>query len=131
MCDLRGSLHLVMGERCRRDRYKRKGLGAAACGSARVWLTNEGSHGEDPAAIVAELRFGLLGAAAHVGTVLDRGTAISAAIAAAGPGDVVLVVGRGHETRLQDGLDPGSAVHFDDVEVASRALADTTAAQAS
>ena len=131
LCDARGCVHLVLGARGRRDRYKRQGLGAAARGADRVWLTNEGSHGEDPAVIIAELRVGLLGAAAHVGTVLDRGTAISAAIAAAAPGDVVLVVGRGHETWLQDGLDPRSAVHFDDVEVASRALADTTAAQAS
>jgi UDP-N-acetylmuramoyl-L-alanyl-D-glutamate--2,6-diaminopimelate ligase len=124
-------VHLVLGARGRRDRYKRQGLGTAARGADRVWLTNEGSHGEDPAAIVAELRVGLFGTSAPVRTVLDRRTAIASAVATAGPGDVVLIVGRGHETRLQDGIDPGSAVHFDDAEVASQALEDTTAAQAS
>ncbi len=131
LCTPRGSVHLVLGARGRRARYPGPGLGAAARGAYRVWLTNEGSHGEDPAAIVAELRVGLFGTSAPVRTVLDRRTAIASAVATAGPGDVVLIVGRGHETRLQDGIDPGSAVHFDDAEVASQALEDTTAAQAS
>ena len=38
---------------------------------------------------------------------------------AAGPRDVVLVVGRGHETRMQD---DGAPVHLDDAEVAREAL---------
>ena len=117
-----GRLHLVLGARGRRDRYKRQGLGTAARAADEVWLTNEGSHGEDPAAIVAELRTGLLGADTTVRTVLDRYEAITSAVATASPGDVVLVVGRGHETRLQDGLDPRTAVHFDDTEVARGAL---------
>ncbi|SDF20647.1 UDP-N-acetylmuramoylalanyl-D-glutamate--2,6-diaminopimelate ligase [Blastococcus fimeti] len=116
-----GRVHLVLGARGRRDRYKRQGLGAAARAADAVWLTNEGSHGEDPAAIVADLRLGLLGGLSEVRTVLDRGTAIHHAVAAAGPGDVVLIVGRGHETRLQDTVDPRGAVHFDDAEVARAA----------
>ena len=87
-----------------------------------MWLTNEGSHGEDPVAIVAELRTGLLGADATVRTVLDRYEAITSAVSSARPGDVVLIVGRGHETRLQDTADPRGAVHFDDTEVARAAL---------
>ncbi|SNS64832.1 UDP-N-acetylmuramoylalanyl-D-glutamate--2,6-diaminopimelate ligase [Geodermatophilus pulveris] len=117
-----GRVHLVLGARGRRDRYKRQGLGEAARAADGVWLTNEGSHGEDPAAIRAELRVGLLGSAAGVRTVPDRRAAITAAVRAAGPADVVLVVGRGHETRLLDTTDPRDAVHLDDAEVAAEAL---------
>ena len=119
-----GRVHLVLGARGRRDRYKRQGLGESARAADCVWLTNEGSHGEDPAAIRAELRVGLLGSTAGLRTVPDRREAITAAVRAAGPADVVLVVGRGHETRLLDTLDPRDAVHLDDAEVATTALDD-------
>lgn len=118
-----GRVHLVLGARGRRDRYKRQGLGESARTADCVWLTNEGSHGEDPAAIRAELRIGLFGSAATVRTVPDRREAITAAVRAAGPADAVLVVGRGHETRLLDTTDPRDAVHLDDAEVAAAALA--------
>jgi UDP-N-acetylmuramoyl-L-alanyl-D-glutamate--2,6-diaminopimelate ligase len=114
-----GRVHLVLGARGRRDRYKRQGLGIAARAADEVWLTNEGSHGERPAAIVEELRVGLIGGSGVVRTVLDRREAITAAVQAADAGDVVLVVGRGHETRLQD---DGAPVHLDDAEVAREAL---------
>ncbi len=123
--DLRGPggrLHLVLGARGRRDRYKRQGLGESARAADVVWLTNEGSHGEDPSAIIAELRIGLMGGTAAVRTVPDRRAAISAAVRAAGSADVVLVVGRGHETRMLDTTDPDDAVHLDDAEVATTAL---------
>jgi UDP-N-acetylmuramoyl-L-alanyl-D-glutamate--2,6-diaminopimelate ligase len=118
-----GRVHLVLGARGRRDRYKRQGLGESARAADCVWLTNEGSHGEDPAAIRAELRVGLLGAVEGLRTVPDRREAITSAVRAAGPADVVLVVGRGHETRLLDTTDPRDAVHLDDAEVAAGALA--------
>ncbi|MEI4273588.1 UDP-N-acetylmuramyl-tripeptide synthetase [Klenkia sp. LSe6-5] len=119
-----GEVHLVLGARGARDRWKRQGLGTAARAADHVWLTNEGSHGEDPAAIVAELAVGLLGSDARVRTVLDRRAAITAAVDAAGPQDVVLVVGRGHET-LQDApgaLDPATTQRFSDADVARAAL---------
>ena len=131
LADPGGRVHLVLGARGRRDRYKRQGLGTAARAADEVWLTNEGSHGEDPATIVAELRTGLMGADATVRTVLDRYEAITSAVSSARPGDVVLIVGRGHETRLQDTADPLGAVHFDDIEVARAALLDEPEAQAS
>ncbi|SET53464.1 Mur ligase family protein [Geodermatophilus poikilotrophus] len=118
-----GRVHLVLGARGRRDRYKRQGLGGSARAADCVWLTNEGSHGEDPAAIRGELRVGLFGSPARVREVPDRRAAITAAVAAAGPADVVLVVGRGHETRLLDTTDPRDAVLLDDAEVAATALA--------
>ncbi|SSC23832.1 UDP-N-acetylmuramoylalanyl-D-glutamate-2,6-diaminopimelate ligase [Klenkia terrae] len=125
--DLRpcGRVHLVLGARGARDRWKRQGLGEAARAADDVWLTNEGSHGEDPAAIVAELAVGLLGSDARVQTVLDRRGAVTRAGDTAGPDDVVLVVGRGHETLLQDApgqVDAATAVRFSDADVARAAL---------
>jgi len=114
-----GRVHLVLGARGRRDRYKRQGLGVSARAADVVWLTNEGSHGERPEAIVEELRVGLHGGVGTVRTELDRRTAITAAVDGADEGDVVLVVGRGHETTLTD---DGAPVHLDDAEVARGAL---------
>jgi UDP-N-acetylmuramoyl-L-alanyl-D-glutamate--2,6-diaminopimelate ligase len=68
---------------------------------------------------VTELRVGLVGGTATLRTVPDRRQAITAAVQGAGRSDVVLVVGRGHETRMQD---DGARVHFDDAEVARAAL---------
>ncbi|PZA20770.1 glutamate ligase domain-containing protein, partial [Modestobacter versicolor] len=114
-----GRVHLVLGARGRRDRYKRQGLGVSARAADAVWLTNEGSHGERPEAIVEELRVGLIGGSGVVHTVLDRREAITEAVQAAGERDVVLVVGRGHEKTLTD---DGAPVAFDDAEVAREAL---------
>jgi UDP-N-acetylmuramoyl-L-alanyl-D-glutamate--2,6-diaminopimelate ligase len=118
-----GRVRLVLGARGRRDRYKRQGLGVSARAADEVWLTNEGSHGERPAAIVEELRVGLAGGGATVRTELDRRAAITGAVLAAGPRDVVLVVGRGHETTMTD---DGAPVPFDDVAVAREALEQST-----
>jgi len=123
-----GRVHLVLGARGRRDRYKRQGLGVSARAADEVWLTNEGSHGERPEAIVEELRVGLIGGTGVVHTVLDRREAITAAVEAAGGRDVVLVVGRGHETTMTD---DGAPVPFDDAEVAREALHQLLAEQAS
>ncbi len=50
----------------------------------------------------------------------DRRTAIEQAIAGAGPGDVIVVAGKGHET----GQEVGGVVHpFDDREVVREVLA--------
>lgn len=85
-----------------------------------------GSHGERSEAIVEELRVGSSGSSAAVHTVLDRRAAISTAVAAAGTRDVLLIVGRGHETTPTDDGDP---VPCDDAEVAQQAL-DARAARA-
>ena len=114
-----GRVHLVLGARGKRDRYKRQGLGVAARAADEVWLTNEGSHGERPEAIVEELRVGLIGSSGVVRTVLDRREAITGAVHGAGDRDVVLVVGRGHETTMTD---DGAPRTFDDAAVAREAL---------
>jgi UDP-N-acetylmuramoyl-L-alanyl-D-glutamate--2,6-diaminopimelate ligase len=51
---------------------------------------------------------------------VDRRAAIELAVEAAGPGDVVLILGRGHEPTQDIG---GAKIPFDDREVARAVLA--------
>ncbi len=96
-----------------RDRGKRADMGRAAAAADRVVLTDDNPRSEDPAAIVADIVQGLDPAKA-VTIEHDRARAIELAVAAAAPGDVVLVAGKGHET-TQDRA--GAARHFDDREI--------------
>jgi UDP-N-acetylmuramoyl-L-alanyl-D-glutamate--2,6-diaminopimelate ligase len=118
-----GRLLVVLGCGGDRDRGKRPLMGAAAAaGSDLLVVTDDNPRTEDPAAIRAAM---LAGAHAEPrrGEVLeigDRRGAIAAAVAAARPGDAVVVAGKGHET--------GQEVHgvkqpFDDAEELSVAIA--------
>jgi UDP-N-acetylmuramoyl-L-alanyl-D-glutamate--2,6-diaminopimelate ligase len=82
-----------------------------------VVLTSDNPRGEDPARIAAAIREGLEGHRA-VEVELDRAKAIERAVREAGPDDVVLLAGKGHETeqKIGDVVRP-----FDDVEVARAA----------
>jgi UDP-N-acetylmuramoyl-L-alanyl-D-glutamate--2,6-diaminopimelate ligase len=78
-----------------RDRGKRSLMGRIATRLAdQVILTSDNPRGEDPLAIISEI---LEGARGDCAVVPDRASAIREAIAAAHPGDVVLVAGKGHE----------------------------------
>jgi len=93
-----GSLSCVFGCGGDRDRGKRAAMGAAvARHAARIVLTDDNPRSEDPAAIVADIQSGIPGHP-DLRVIHDRGRAIADAVAAAGPGDVVLVAGKGHET---------------------------------
>ena len=59
-------------------------------------LTDDNPRSEDPAAIVADIRAGF-GDHPHVSVIHDRRTALTSRSSARGPGDVVLVAGKGHE----------------------------------
>lgn len=101
-----------------RDRTKRPLMGAAASALADVcYVTSDNPRSEDPQSILEQIRPGLSGAH-HL--IPDRAEAIRAALAAAGPGDLVVIAGKGHET-TQTFAD--RTVHFDDREEARRALA--------
>jgi UDP-N-acetylmuramyl tripeptide synthase len=81
-------------------------------------VTSDNPRGEDPGAIIAEVVAG----AEHperVRVVPDRAEAIEVAVWVAGPGDVVVVAGKGHESGQEIG---GQVRPFDDVEVTRRAL---------
>ena len=103
-----------------RDRGKREPMGRAAGRLADVVvLTSDNPRGEDPAAILEEVSRGIRGEGAELLVEADRGRAIRAAISAAGPGDVVLIAGKGHETRQWVGE---RAIPFDDRLEAAEAL---------
>ncbi len=80
-----------------RDQLKRPMMGRIAEQWAdRVVITHDNPRSEEPEAIIAAIRSGMRAPqAAQV--VADRAAAIASAIAAAGPNDIVLVAGKGHE----------------------------------
>jgi UDP-N-acetylmuramoyl-L-alanyl-D-glutamate--2,6-diaminopimelate ligase len=94
-----GRLICVIGAGGDRDRGKRPFMGeAAARGADIVLVTDDNPRSEDPAAIRGEVLVGATGAlAAHVIEVAGRREAIAEAVALAKPGDVVAVLGKGHE----------------------------------
>jgi UDP-N-acetylmuramoyl-L-alanyl-D-glutamate--2,6-diaminopimelate ligase len=95
-----GRLLCVIGAGGDRDRGKRPLMGAAAAGGADVVVvTDDNPRTEDPGEIRAEVRRGAqrVGAAATVLEVAGRRRAIDEAVGLARPGDVVAVLGKGHE----------------------------------
>lgn len=102
-----------------RDRTKRPIMGRiAGAHSDLVVVTSDNPRNEDPGAIIEEILVGLVpgpASAAHVLVEPDRRTAIHLALAAAGPGDMVLIAGKGHEDYQIVG---DKTLHFDDREVA-------------
>jgi UDP-N-acetylmuramoyl-L-alanyl-D-glutamate--2,6-diaminopimelate ligase len=114
-----GRLWVVFGCGGERDPGKRGPMGAAAgAGADRVVITSDNPRGEDPAAIAAAIAAGVP-AGMPVDVVPDRATAIRDAILAAGPDDVVLVAGKGHETYQEIA---GQRRPFADAAVARAAL---------
>jgi UDP-N-acetylmuramoyl-L-alanyl-D-glutamate--2,6-diaminopimelate ligase len=90
---------VVLGARGGRDRGKRPDTGRAAAAADRVFLTTD-SPGEEPIAdIFRALYRGVLESGTYPDVVVepDRRVAIERAVEEASAGDVVLVVGRGHE----------------------------------
>jgi UDP-N-acetylmuramoyl-L-alanyl-D-glutamate--2,6-diaminopimelate ligase len=92
-------LAVVFGAGGQRDPGKRAPMGAIAAELADlVVVTDDNPRGEDPAEIRRQILAGAAGAAAHVVEIGDRRAAIQHAVAWAGPGDVVVIAGKGHET---------------------------------
>lgn len=102
-------------------RRKRPMMGAAAVnGAARVIITNDSARAESPARIAADILRGIPPHARHRVTVtLDRRQAIHDAVALARPGDVVALLGRGHERRMIVG---GRTLSLSDAREARLAL---------
>lgn len=117
----RPSVTAVIGCGGDRDRGKRPIMAAeAASRCTRLILTSDNPRSEDPMEIIAEMKAGLdADALERTDTIPDRHTAISAAIAGATPGDVVLVAGKGHEDYQIIGKERH---HFDDREEVAAAL---------
>ena len=107
-----GKLITVFGAGGDRDAGKRAPMGEVAARlSDVVIVTDDNPRGEDPALIRSAIMQGAFGATEIGG----RREAIAEAIRLAGPKDIILLAGKGHET----GQIIGNKVFpFDDVEVA-------------
>lgn len=108
-----GRVHVVTGQRGGRDPGKPVLLGEAVGRLADVVVvTDEGAHDDDPAHLRALVAAGARGAGrARVREVPDRAEAVASAVAAARPGDVVVVLGRGAGREMTTG---GVTTPFDD-----------------
>ena len=118
----RGRVHVLFGAGGDRDPGKRPQMGAAAARLAdRVVLTSDNPRSEDPLVILAAIRAGVaVGAGERFEIEPDRRLAIARVLAAAAPGDVVVLAGKGHETTQTVGAE---VRHFDDREEARAVLA--------
>jgi UDP-N-acetylmuramoyl-L-alanyl-D-glutamate--2,6-diaminopimelate ligase len=118
-----------------RDKGKRPVMGEiAARYSDLAILTSDNPRSEDPQSILDDVRAGITPLALReyrldelaqgfrekgFAAIESRGEAVRAAILAAGPGDIVLLAGKGHEDYQIVGTKKS---HFDDREEAAAAL---------
>jgi UDP-N-acetylmuramoyl-L-alanyl-D-glutamate--2,6-diaminopimelate ligase len=95
-------LSVVFGCGGDRDRGKRPLMAeVAATGADLVWITSDNPRSEDPGAICEDIVTAYDGLTSRRArrreVVVDRREAITAALAAAGERDVVVIAGKGHE----------------------------------
>jgi UDP-N-acetylmuramoyl-L-alanyl-D-glutamate--2,6-diaminopimelate ligase len=116
-------LAVVFGCGGDRDRTKRPIMGEIAARLAdRVWVTSDNPRSEPPEAIIDEILGGIRPNAADLArcvAVPDRRVAIEQALGWAGPGDSVVIAGKGHETYQLIG---SQVLPFDDRAVARQIL---------
>ncbi|AKS45651.1 UDP-N-acetylmuramoylalanyl-D-glutamate--2,6-diaminopimelate ligase [Octadecabacter temperatus] len=111
-----GKLIAIVGAGGDRDATKRPLMGQAAAENADiVFVTDDNPRSEDPSTIRAAVMAGCP-EAIEVG---DRAEAILRGVDALGPGDALLIAGKGHESGQVIGDD---VLPFDDVEQASVAV---------
>jgi UDP-N-acetylmuramoyl-L-alanyl-D-glutamate--2,6-diaminopimelate ligase len=100
-----------------RDRTKRPLMGRIAAELADVAIvTSDNPRSEDPDAIIEEV---VAGGGDRLEIEPDRRAAIERALEAAGPGDVVVIAGKGHEQGQEIA---GRVLPFDDREVARETI---------
>jgi UDP-N-acetylmuramoyl-L-alanyl-D-glutamate--2,6-diaminopimelate ligase len=114
-----GRLLCVFGAGGDRDHAKRPLMGAAAeAGADRLYVTSDNSRSEPTARIIGEIVGGLQRPRdAHVEH--DRRRAIELALTDAEPGDLVLILGKGHEQGQEIA---GVVAPFDDRTIAQEFL---------
>jgi UDP-N-acetylmuramoyl-L-alanyl-D-glutamate--2,6-diaminopimelate ligase len=93
----------------------------AARASDLAFLTSDNPRNEDPHAIIEEVLAGVPGGRENPRVIVegDRRTAIRRALDGAGPGDVVVIAGKGHETYQEIA---GRRLPFDDAVEAREVL---------
>ena len=114
-----GKIIAVLGCGGDRDKGKRPLMGAALlAGSDIAIFTSDNPRSEDPAQIAKDMVSGLV-LTETASIELDRKRAIELAVAAAKPGDVVVVLGKGHESGQEIA---GVKHNFDDRLVLAAAI---------
>ncbi len=101
-----------------RDKEKRPLMGEVADKySDIIVLTADNPRNEDPEQIISEISEGIKSAETY--KIIDRYEAIEFAINHAQPNDIIMILGKGHETTqtLKD-----KTIHFNDMEVANEIL---------
>lgn len=110
-----GAVIIVVGAGGDRDPGKRPGMGRSAGDRADlVFVTDDNPRSEDPSSIRRAVLQGVRESGCDAREIPDRRKAIEAAVEAARPGDIVLVLGKGHETTQEIA---GHVLAFDDREV--------------
>ena len=124
-----GNVSLVFGSCGDRDKEKRPIMGAIAAKQAdAIYLTDEENYTEDADTIRRMIYEGIQQAGGEQKTteIADRREALSQAIAAARPGDTVLVTGLGHEVyRIMN----GQRMPWNDADVAREIIKERMAAK--
>ncbi|WP_442775858.1 UDP-N-acetylmuramoyl-L-alanyl-D-glutamate--2,6-diaminopimelate ligase [Sphaerotilus montanus] len=114
-----GRLWCVFGCGGNRDAGKRPVMGRIAQTLAdEVVITSDNPRHEVPATILAQIAAGCV-PSPHLRVLEDRATAIARALAEAGPADVVLIAGKGHEDYQETA---GAKRFFSDLGEAATAL---------
>ena len=115
----RGRVITVFGCGGDRDRTKRPLMGQEAVKfSDQIVVTSDNPRTEDPQKIIKEIQLGMKGFSG-VEVIADRAQALQHAVGLAGPGDTLLVAGKGHEDYQIIGT---KKIHFSDQEVLRKLL---------
>lgn len=116
-----GNLWAIFGCGGDRDKGKRPLMAQAGLAVAdKVVLTSDNPRSEDPAQILEDMQQGMSDEQREKTTVIaDRKQAIQYAVEHAGPQDIVVIAGKGHETYQEI---KGVRHDFDDREVLQHAL---------
>jgi UDP-N-acetylmuramoyl-L-alanyl-D-glutamate--2,6-diaminopimelate ligase len=118
-----GRLIVVFGAGGDRDRGKRPLMGAVAAQFADLAIvTSDNPRTEDPERIIEEIVAGM--AAGSHERVTDRRAAIARALEVAGPQDLVLLAGKGHETYQVLGTEK---IEFDERRIVAEILGEDVA----
>ncbi len=118
----KGKVLLVFGATGDRDKAKRPVMGGVAAKFAdRIFLTDDETYRENPAAIRQAVMGGIVKAGGQAKTteVDERGAAIEQAIAEAKAGDTILITGLGHQKDRNMG---GKHVSWSDADIAKKLL---------
>ncbi len=113
-----GKMICIMGAGGSRDRGKRPMIGEILARNCDIAvITSDNPRREEPLDIINDILVGVSKVSngkAEIIVEVDRGKAIDLALAQAGPGDTVAVLGKGHETYQ---IFSDETIHFDDREV--------------